>query len=493
VLGPARVVQAASGRPLQSLREAIAARIMALLPGERGAIAATLLTGLGTAIPPDDRAAFAASGLAHLLAVAGLHIGVVMALLFGLARWSLAASEYASLHWPTRRIAAVAALAGGAGYLLLTGAHVPILRSFAMAAVVTLAVLTGRRAISLRALAAAALALIAVAPWDVMGVSFQMSFTSVLALVAAWEALRPGLARFAPGRWWRGPVLYGGGLALTSAVAGTASLPIAAYHFGNATLWYVPANMLAVPLTAFWVLPWGLVALLLMPFGAAWLALAPMGWGIGGLLVLARGVAAWPGAIAPMPQLPPQALLLMAAGLVWLCIWRTRLRLAGLACIAAGIALPFAVRAPDALVSADARVVASRIGGQVYVEVRGGASPFEAEAPGRVWGVAKALAFPAGAEGGAVACDAQACRWSIGARRVMLARSVDAACRGADMALAGFVLRGCGADVVIDRRAVAQDGATLLYGDHVVTDRDMRGDRPWVIRSGPALPAAKTE
>ncbi len=156
-----------------------------------------------------------------------------------------------------RRIAAVAALAAGLLYLALTGGHIPILRSFAMACVVTLGVLSGRRAISVRALALAAVALMLFAPAEVMGVSFQMSFAAVLALVAGWEVLAPRLALLGAGAWWRGPALYVGGLALTSALAGTASLPFAAYHFGNAALFYVPANVIAVPLTGLWVMPWG--------------------------------------------------------------------------------------------------------------------------------------------------------------------------------------------------------------------------------------------
>ncbi len=118
----------------------------------------------------------------------------VAATRFGLALW-----ERAALYWPTRQIAALAALAAGAGYLALTGAHVPILRSFAMAAVVTLGVLTGRRAVSLRGLALACLVLMVLSPASVVGVSFQMSFAAVLTLIAGYELARPALARLGRG------------------------------------------------------------------------------------------------------------------------------------------------------------------------------------------------------------------------------------------------------------------------------------------------------
>ena len=78
---------------------------MAVLPGSEGAIAATLLTGSTASIPETDRAAFRDSGLAHLLAIAGLHIGIVMALVFGLTRLLLAAWERVAAFANSRGLA----------------------------------------------------------------------------------------------------------------------------------------------------------------------------------------------------------------------------------------------------------------------------------------------------------------------------------------------------------------------------------------------------
>ncbi len=249
-----RIAQAApSGvaRTVQAVRDRISQRIMAALPGPDGAIAATLLTGTGGAIPLADRAAFRDSGLAHLLAVAGLHIGIVMGLAMGAARFGLALSEWASLHWPCKQLAATAALMAGAGYLVLTGMHVPILRSFAMAALVTLGIILGRRALSLRGLALAAVALMLATPWEVVSVSFQMSFSAVLALIAGYEVMQPLLARLrGTGGSLRWSAHHVVALALTSLLAGTASAPFAAYHFGHFQLYFILANLVAVPLTA---------------------------------------------------------------------------------------------------------------------------------------------------------------------------------------------------------------------------------------------------
>jgi competence protein ComEC len=491
-IGPVEVLGHGKGGPLAALRSAIAHRILAALPGAGGGIAATLLTGIGTAIPATDRLAFEASGLAHLLAVAGLHIGIVMGLVFAASRFGLALWEYAALNWPTRHIAALAALAAGFLYLEITGAHVPILRSFGMAALVTLGVLTGRRAISLRGLALAALVVMTLSPEAVVGVSFQMSFSAVLCLIAGYDLVRPLLLRLGQGRPWRRPLLYCAGLVLSSFLAGTASAPFAAYHFGSTCLYYVPANMLAVPLTAFWVMPWGLASLALMPVGLERLALVPMGWGIAGLTGIAHAVAAWPAATLPVPQMPPWSPALVAAGLAWAGLFRGLFRLGGLLPLAAGLLAPLFMPLPDLLVVPEARLIAVRAGGRIFVQADENATPFEAQAPLRLWGAKLSAGFVS--QPPDLLCDASLCR----AGKIKLVRNAGGlACDGAVIVSSTWLHGQCPNVLVIDHAFIAREGATTvrLTGVSVltVTDRGLRGARPWVLLPRAALPMAPTE
>ena len=172
-----------------------------------------------------------------------------------------------------------------------------------------------------------------------MGVSFQMSFAAVLALIAGYDALRPVLSRL-HGGGWRRMALHGAAPVVTSLLAGTASAPYAAYHFGHVQLYFIVANVVAVPLTALWVLPWGVVALLLMPFGAEQLAFTPMGWGLEAILWVARGVSSWPAATVSVPPMPAWGLAVFSLGLAWLCLWRTPVRLAGVAVMLVGLLSP---------------------------------------------------------------------------------------------------------------------------------------------------------
>ena len=489
--GPAAWIQAA--------RDWIGQRVMSSIPGSPGAIAATFLTGSTLAIPQPDREAFRDSGLAHLLAVAGLHIGIVMGLVFGATRLALACWERAALHWPTKAIAAVTALAVGGLYMLMAGAHVPVMRSFAMACLVTLGLVVGRRALSLRGLALAAVALMSFAPQEVVGVSFQMSFAAVLALVSGYEALRPALTRLHGQEWWRRPTGHVIALLLTSLLAGTASAPYGAYHFGHIQIYFIAANVIAVPLTAMWVMPLGLIGLALMPLGLEQLALAPMGWGVQALLWIGRTVSAWPEATLAVPPMPAWGLAVFSFGLAWLGIWRTRWRLLGIVPMLAGLLSPLAAPPPDLLVSNDARLIAVRAEGGYWLQARPGAAKFVREA----WEshLASGPLRPV-ADGAPRECGAAECR--LGPALLLRGTSRASDCAGVGLLVSAEPARGeCPAAGLLDRFTVWRDGAHAVWfeGDRVrvLSDRAYRGQRPWVPppptprRATPNLPMAPAE
>lgn len=506
-LNPAEVLERAppqgEGAVLQALRDNIAGRAIQGLPGPAGAVAATLLTGTTAAIPQRDREAFRDSGLAHLLAVAGLHIGIVMGLVMGGTRLALALSERAALHWPTKAIAAGVALAVGGMYLLLTGAHLPIMRSFAMASLVTLGLVMGRRALSLRGLALAAAVLMVIVPHEVVGVSFGMSFSAVLALIAGYEALRPVLMRLHGRGWTRRFASHVVALPLTSLLAGTASAPFGAYHFGHFQLYFIVANVLAVPLTAFWVMPLGLLALALMPLGLEAVALVPMGWGIQGILWIGRSVSAWPAATLPVPHITAWGLCVFSLGLAWLGLWRSRMRLVGVPVMLAGLLSPLAAPQPDFLISSEARLIAVR-DGRYYVQARPGASKFVREAWQSHLASGPLLPLQTGQP---EACGPQECRIERKGAVILLLRANARAsnCAGVTLLISAEPARDeCPASVpYVDRFSVWRNGAHAIWltaaGPHIVSDRSARGDRPWVPglptprRATPNLPMATTD
>lgn len=336
---------------LAAAQFALSERLRAALPGETGAFAAALVTGDRRGLPTEALDALRVSGLAHLLSISGLHMAVVCGLLFWTARLALVLVPGLALRAPVKKLAALAALAGGAAYLALSGAATPTERAFVMAAVALGAVLVDRPAVTLRAVALAAALILLRAPENLLDAGFQMSFAATVALVAAYEAAR-GLARPGPGLR-RAALLWLAGLVGSSLVAGLATAPFAAFHFQRASSWSLLANLLGVPAMSFVTAPALALAAAAAPFGLSAWPLAVAGWSIDWVLGVARWTESLPGAEAALAAAHPAALWCVTLGGLWLCLWRGPLRLGGLAPLALAAVLWSAADRPAFLVGAD--------------------------------------------------------------------------------------------------------------------------------------------
>jgi len=351
---------------IETFRAALGDRLRETLPGASGEVAAALVVGDRGGIPQDTVDALRQAGLAHILAISGMHMALVTGAVFWVVRALLALIPGLALRQPIRKWAAVAALATGAVYLIISGAGVATQRAFVMVAVVLLAVLVDRPAVTMRSVALAALAVMVLAPEMVTGPSFQMSFAAVVALIATYEwvtgrekkfaAPAGGLPSLIASRAGR----YILGLALTSLVAGLATAPLAAFHFHRVAPFGLLANLLAMPVVALVIMPAAVASMLAAPFGLDPLILPAMGWGIDTVIAVAGTIADLTpkgGVVGAMPQ---SAALAFAAGLLWLCLWRTRLRWGGVGLLALGALLAPMADCADVLISEDGKTVAVR-------------------------------------------------------------------------------------------------------------------------------------
>jgi competence protein ComEC len=173
---------------IDRLRSLVNARIRASLPGERGEIAAALITGERAGISQDVNQAMRSSGLFHILSISGLHMVIMAGTVFWLVRAGLALIPSIVLRYPIRKWAAGAALAAALFYLLLSGAAVPTVRSWIMMSIVLLAMILDRPALTMRNVALAALLILLITPASLFDPSFEMSFAAVVGLVALVEA-----------------------------------------------------------------------------------------------------------------------------------------------------------------------------------------------------------------------------------------------------------------------------------------------------------------
>jgi competence protein ComEC len=502
-LAPAVVID--HGKPsgfvrfVDGLRADITERILKALPPTQAGVVAALLTGEQTAVDKDIAEAMRDSGLAHILSISGLHIVFIVGLVMGLIRHGIALVPPVALRVDAKKIAAVVALLAALFYTALAGAPVPAQRACAMAAFALLAVLLDRTALSLRLVAWSAIVVLMAAPESLTGASFQMSFSAVIALIAAWEMAAGWRRRLhdraerARHRWpWRVTAALGASLA-TTLIASVATGAFAAYHFNRLSFLGVAANLLGVPLTGFWIMPWGLLAMLLMPFGLERLALVPMGWGVEGLNSIAFHVAEWPQAAMLVPSLPGASLWLMTIGGLWFCLWQRRWRLAGLPVVAVALMLGPG-KAPDLLMSEDGRVLGLRDERGVVHVTSARTERFVTDIWARRSGQEGARKWTASAEERALGfgCRTGLCRWRKGPWRVAMVsdeRRLAEACGSADIVLSTVDARGrCrGPRLVIDRRDAWRHGAHALWLDETGVRRETtnaaRGDRPWVPNS----------
>lgn len=359
VIGPVAILEPGnSGGVLSRTQAGLSRHVRERLQGSAGAIAATLASGDRGAIAEDDAQAMRDAGLAHLLSISGLHVSAVIAAAYLLAIRLLALWQWLALRVRLPLLAAGASAVAGIGYTLLTGAEVPTVRSCIGAVLVLAALAIGREALSLRVLAVAALFVMVLWPESIVGPSFQMSFTAVMAIIALNTSapIRAFLAA-RDESWILRALRYLTMLFVTGVVIELALMPIALFHFHRAGIYGAFANVIAIPLTTLVSMPLIALALVLDLVSAGapawWLA----GKSIGAMLALAHWVSSRPGAVTVLPAMGWGSIALFVAGGLWLAPWRARARFLGLIPVAAGVGSLMLLRPPDILISGDGRHV----------------------------------------------------------------------------------------------------------------------------------------
>jgi competence protein ComEC len=321
------------------------ARIRAALPGDTGAVAVALITGDRSALPETRVEDLRRSNLAHLLAISGLHMGLVSGFVFWLIRILLSCHAWIALRWPIKKLSAGAALFAAAGYLALSGGAIATERAFIMVAMALLAVMLDHRALTLRAVALAALVVLILRPEALVSPGFQMSFAATTSLVVVFSMLRGAAVM-------RVPVLGGAlSLFLSSAVAGLATAPIAAAHFNMVSQLGLIANLTTVPLMGLFVMPAAVLAVFAMPFGMEAMPLWAMGAGIDWILAVAQRVADHPLAVRYVASPVAGVLPVLSFGGLFVCLWRGGARWLGLLPVACAFGIWAQGTRPDILIA----------------------------------------------------------------------------------------------------------------------------------------------
>jgi competence protein ComEC len=513
VIGEVEVVEPGAVRAgwLSSLRRSLADHIRARIGAESAGIATAFVTGDRGGISKTDDEAMRDSGLAHLLSVSGLHVGAVVGAVYALFVRVLALSPWLALRVRLPVAAAAAGALAGVAYTILSGSEVPTVRSCIGSLLVLAALALGREPLSLRMLAVAAFCVMLLWPEAVTGPSFQMSFGAVLALVAVGTSA-PAKAFMAP----RDEALalkalrHLAMLLVTGVVIDLVLMPIGLFHFHRAGIYGALANVIAIPLTTFVVMPLLAAALVLDAIGAG----GPVWWlarlSIDLLTAIAHWIASRPAAVTILPAGESGAFILFIAGGLWVGLWSGRIRWAGLPPALLGAGLLALAPPADILVSGDGRHVGLvELGGERLFVLRDGGEGYARDN----------LMELAGMEGEPMTLD----RWP-GARcnddfcaiplerkgmtwRLLVSRTRDAvperalaaACDRSDIVISDrWLPRSCTPRwFKADRNTLGQTGGLSIYldGARIDTVAESQGSHGWwrpaLPRIRKAMPSSK--
>lgn len=243
---------------------------------EAQAVLKALIIGDRSQISPQTRQCFNRAGVGHLLAISGLHIGIVATVAFFCLNALMVRVKPLLWRAWSRKAAALLSLPPVLAYGIIAGFSPSTQRAVIMVAVFLMTFLFQRDQDSVNTLALAALVILVTNPPSLFAISFQLSFAAVFAIIYGFSRLRDRHAMPREQLKHRARLRLRSKLAsffLVSFFAVCGSLPLAAYYFNQISLVGLGANLIVVPLVGFITIPVGLAALFAMPFSlpfASW-------------------------------------------------------------------------------------------------------------------------------------------------------------------------------------------------------------------------------
>lgn len=421
-------------------------------------------------IPPEQTDALRKAGLAHILAISGLHMGLLAGTAYWVFTFLLVQISPLSRRYDVRKFAAILGIGAATAYLILSGASVATQRAYIMAVIVFLAVILNRRAISVRSVSVAAAITLVLHPEALLSVGFQMSFAAVLALVVVYRSWRDFTPGGAPKGWLTKIRNDTVSLSVTSFVAGLATGGFALFHFGRIARYGLAGNLLAMPLFTFAVMPLGILSLVLMPLGLEEGPLWAMGQAITGVVAISDWIAGWDGALLQVKAAPGWVIAAYGFAFILLLLGglRARLLAGGLivVCYLGWIHHPV----PDIRISDDGRVAfweSQELQRLIVTSER--ADNYGRERFSQKAGQADVEAIAM--EKTDAPCDALACRFEVRGYQISVLNHPSEArieCAASDLVIltqrdAGPEVRRNCAATLIDGQVLRREGALDIY------------------------------
>jgi ComEC/Rec2-related protein len=303
------------------------------ISGEASGIAAALLTGDKSGISSETRDKFIKSGTAHILAISGLHMSIVTVIaLFVIKRLLMYVGCLMRRQLNYQAIAAAITIPLTFVYLALSGFSPSATRAFIMTGICLISTMIGRKAISIRNISVAALLILLFNPGTLFHVSFQLSVSAVLALLAFYESYN---SRIFYRQTLFGRILsYVCSSMIMTTIATIATTPISVATFNRFSAQNLSGNLIAVPIVSFLIAPLGIANIVLCKFSD--ILIKPLQFSIDVMVSAMDTISKLPGSEIAL-KTPTQCIMwLIIMGSIFLCLLRSKLRYIGAGLVGAG-------------------------------------------------------------------------------------------------------------------------------------------------------------
>ena len=265
------------------------------------------------------------SGLAHLFAISGMHIALFAGLIFICCNFILNNLKYEVMIMHIHKIIAVITVITTFCYLVIAQAPISAQRAFIMTFLLLVGVIIDRQTNPQSTITIAATLILFSTPEAIISPGFQMSFAASIGLIYGFKVLRvTGLREFhGQGNSIK---VYFQAIFIASVIATAITSVYSFYHFKSFALYAILANLIAIPITEFLIMPFGLVGIILVPINLEFLGYFPMELGIRALLFLANNIAKLPYAEIKVKSVPVESLVFFTLGLAFLIIMSTEVK-----------------------------------------------------------------------------------------------------------------------------------------------------------------------
>ncbi len=334
------------------LRNRIAERILNIRPYSKSVgIIAILLTGQKNLADKQTVENINMSGLAHILAISGLHMMTLILFILYLSNWILMRSEKIILNYNIQKISIIIALIVSVFYLLLSGMSVSAVRAYIMSTVLMFSFIIGRFNTSLRSVMFTMFIFVFIKPFIIFSAGFQMSFMAVISLITASEYYNKNIIKedmnFYKISKYKRYIITGFILSLAAEFAVT---PFVIYNFNYYSFYNIFVNSFITPIISFIILPLSFLSLLLMPLKLEALFIVPASIAMDIIINIANFIVKIPNSFIFVESQSVYCLFIMIFGLLLFCLLKSNLRKIGILLYFLAFGIFFLQKKPDIII-----------------------------------------------------------------------------------------------------------------------------------------------